>query len=311
MLFGNQPISRGDMPLESALELDFREAAATPDVTRSRRWRGVQVEFSRLRLPAEYAFQWSGGTHYLALHDLVLDGGEIEVDGLDPIAGGDLRNTMTYVPAGCELRGWARPAPRRNAFTVVYFEPDLIEREVQESCARTGLAPLVYFDDAALRATMRKLTEAMATADGAASSLYAETLGLVAVLETLRLQQGLAAGQGRTGMLTAAQEHLVRDYIEAHLLDDFGLQELAATTGLSRYHFSRRFKATFGMPPYQYVARRKIEQARRLLTETRFPLADVAAATGFRNTASLIRTFRDVTGTTPGDYRRTAPGIPR
>lgn len=292
------------MPSADSLELDFGRTEAAPDVTRSTQWRGVQVEFARLRLPAEYEFAWSGASHYLALHDLVLSDGEMEVDSLAPIPGGDLRNKMTYVPATCGLKGWAKPVPRQNTFTVVYFDPAVLEQEIQDDCAQADLRPLIYFDDPALKATMKKLEDAMSACCGPSTSIYAETLGLVAALETFRLQRGLKEADRRTGALTAGQERLVRDYIESNLAVDFGLDELAAVTGLSRYHFSRRFKATFGMPPHRYVTQRKIERARQMLAETRFPISHVASASGFSSTANFIRTFRALHGMTPRDYRR-------
>lgn len=293
-----------DMSRADSLELDFRQTDAMPDIVRSRQWRGVQAEFSRLHLPAEYEFNWSGATHYLALHDLVLSDGEMDVDGLAPVAGGDLRGKMTYVPASCGLKGWAAPAPRQNTFTVVYFDAAVLEQEVEDGFGTADLRPLIYFDDPALKATMKKFEEALSPSAGAATSVYAETLALVAALETFRLQRGLRDAVSRTGGLTAGQERLVREYIEENLAVDFGLDELAATTGLSRYHFSRRFKATFGVPPHRYVTTRKIERARQLLAETRFPVSHVAAASGFTSAANFIRAFREQHGMTPRDYRR-------
>lgn len=292
------------MSQAESLTLDFRQTEAMPDIVRSRQWRGVQVEFSRLHLPAEYEFNWNGSTHYLALHDLVLTDGEMDVDGLAPVAGGNLRDKMTYAPATCGLRGWAAPAPRQNTFTVVYFDAAVLEQEVEEDFGTADLRPLIYFDDPALKATMRKFEDAMSPSLGPAASVYAETLGLVAAIETFRLQRGLRDAANRTGALTAGQERLVLDYIEANLAVDFSLEELAAVSGLSRYHFSRRFKATVGMPPHRYVTQRKIERARRLLAETRFPITHIASAAGFTSAANFIRTFRELQGMTPGDYRR-------
>jgi AraC family transcriptional regulator len=291
------------MSRADSLELDFRQAGTVPDVVRSSRWRGIQVEFSRLHLPAEYQFTWSGTAHYLALHDLALADGEMEVDDIAPIPGRDLRNKMTYVPASCGLRGWAKPIPRQNTFTIVYFEPAVLEQEIQEGVDEP-LRPLIYFDAPELIATMKKLEAVMPDMDAHPSSIYAETLGLVAALETFRLQRSLPGKAMRAGVLTARQQRLVLDYIEEHLAEDFGLDALAAVAGLSRYHFSRRFKATFGLPPHRYVVQCRIERAKRLLAETRLLLADIAAASGFNSTANFIRTFRELQGATPGDYRR-------
>lgn len=292
------------MPRADSLELDFRQPEVDPVIIRSSQWRGVQVEFSRLRLPAEYEFAWNGSSHYLALHDLILADGEMIVDDIPPIAGGDLRNKMTYVPAACGLRGWAKPVPRQNTFTVVYFDPDVMEHELQEEGAAIELRPLIYFSEPDLLCTMKKLEAAMVEATSPSSTLYAETLGLVAALETFRLQRALSRHEPRPGALTAMQERRALEFIEDNLGIDFGLDDLACAVGLSRYHFSRRFKATFGMPPHRFVTERRIGKARQMLAGTHLSIADIAAGAGFNSTANFIRVFREQQGMTPGDYRR-------
>lgn len=292
------------MPRADSLELDFRQPEVDPVIIRSSQWRGVQVEFSRLRLPAEYEFAWNGSSHYLALHDLILADGEMIVDDIPPIAGGDLRNKMTYVPAACGLRGWAKPVPRQNTFTVVYFDPDVMEHELQEEGAAIELRPLIYFSEPDLLSTMKKLEAAMVEATSPSSTLYAETLGLVAALETFRLQRALSRHELRPGALTAMQERRALEFIEDNLGIDFGLDDLACAVGLSRYHFSRRFKATFGMPPHRFVTERRIGKARQMLAGTHLSIADIASGAGFNSTANFIRVFREQQGMTPGDYRR-------
>lgn len=294
------------MPRANSLELDFRQPEAEPVTSRSSQWRGVQVEFSRLRLPAEYEFSWSGSTHYLALHDLILADGEMLVDDVPPTPGGDLRNKMTFVPAACGLRGWARPVPRQNTFTVVYFDPAVLEQELQREGSAAALRPHIYFNEPDLLATMKKLEGAMSGTDLPASMLYAETLGLVAALEMFRFQNALEGQQARPGTLTATQQRMVRDFIEDNLSADFGLDDLASVVGLSRYHFSRCFKATFGMPPHRFVTGRKIDKARALLSQPHLSIADIASGTGFNSVANFSRTFRELQGMTPSDFRRHA-----
>lgn len=293
------------MPHADSLELEFRQPEAAPITSRSSQWRGVQVEFSRLRLPAEYEFAWNGSTHYLALHDLILADGEMRVDDLPPTPGGDLRNRMTFVPAACGLRGWARPVPRQNTFTVVYFDPAVLEQELQVEGAAAAPRPHIYFNEPDLLTTMKKLEGAMSGADSA-STLYAETLGLVAALEMFRFQSALEKRQPRPGTLTAAQQRVVQDFIEDNLGTDFGLDALASIAGLSRYHFSRSFKATFGMPPHRFVTGRRIDKARQLLAQPHMSIADIASGTGFNSVANFSRTFRELHGMTPSDFRRGA-----
>ena len=97
------------METEPELHLEFRDSERPVETHASKSWRGVSVQHSRLKLPVEYEFQWDGGCHYLAYHDLILLDGEMEVEGGKPVAGGDLRGQMTFVPkdqglTGCPVR---------------------------------------------------------------------------------------------------------------------------------------------------------------------------------------------------------------
>jgi len=82
------------------LRLTFVKQDPQAEINTTRSWRGVSVQYSRLKLPVEFKFEWGGESHYLAHHDLVLHDGELEVEGEVPVAGGDIRDKMTYVPQG-------------------------------------------------------------------------------------------------------------------------------------------------------------------------------------------------------------------
>jgi|AraplaDrversion2_2_1032049.scaffolds.fasta_scaffold08572_3 AraC family transcriptional regulator len=294
------------MSEQTELRLDFKEAAPAPEIYAARSWRGVSVQHSRLKLPAEYEFTWDGRCHYLAHHDLVLADGEMEVSGERPVAGRDLRDQMTYVPVGQTFQGWAKPADRLNAFTVVCFDPAVMEEEVQAEFSGAVARPGLYFKDDVLGATMRKLARVMPDSQMPASRIYAETLGLTAALEMFRVAVARYRPNHGVGQLSRSQREMVRSYVEENLSKDMGLDELAALCGLSRYHFSRAFKETFSEPPYQYVTRRRIEEARDMLVETKLPVADIAVACGFKGASQFGRAFRLAVGTTPLAFRRRA-----
>jgi AraC family transcriptional regulator len=290
----------------SDLQLRFSDPNAQAEIHAAHSWRGVSVQYSRLKLPAGYEFAWQGEGHYLAHHDLLLVDGEMEVTGERPVAGGDLRDRMTFVPAGQAIKGWAKPADRMNAFTVVCFDTSAMEDEVQDSFRQVEWRPDIYFRDEHLGATMRKLGHVMGDREGPASRLYAETLGLTAALEMLRLsgEKGGRVREGRAGQLSNSQRSLVTGFIETHIANDIGLDELASLCGLSRFHFCRAFKATFGETPIQHVTLRRIEKARQMLAETRLPVAMIATACGFSGASQFSRAFRSVVGTTPLAFRR-------
>lgn len=73
---------------------------------------------------------------------------------------------------------------------------------------------------------------------------------------------------------------------------------------MSDAHFIRSFKRAFGETPHRYLQRRRIERAMFLLRRTDIPLIDVTTAVGYRSAGTFGRTFREITGSSPSEYRR-------
>jgi AraC family transcriptional regulator len=96
----------------------------------------------------------------------------------------------------------------------------------------------------------------------------------------------------------------VLDYIEANLEGDLSVDHLASIACLSRFHFARAFKAAVGRPPHSYVSARRLEHAKKLLIRGNESLVDIALMLDFSCQANFTRSFRQMTGQTPGQYRR-------
>lgn len=94
---------------------------------------------------------------------------------------------------------------------------------------------------------------------------------------------------------------------------DLAISDLAAAAGYSQFHFMRSFAAAMGVTVHDYIVQCRLSAARTLLAEGA-AAAEVAHATGFADQSHLIRQFRSVLGTTPGQYaalsRRRAQSLP-
>jgi AraC family transcriptional regulator len=112
-----------------------------------------------------------------------------------------------------------------------------------------------------------------------------------------------APPEPETGALSQDRLHRVVRYVRADLDGDLALDDLAGAVGLSKYHFSRRFKARTGQSPYQFVIYERVRAARRLLRDTTRPLAQIAFDAGFSSQSHFTRTFKQHVGVTPGTYR--------
>lgn len=84
------------------------------------------------------------------------------------------------------------------------------------------------------------------------------------------------------------------------------VEELAATAGLSRAAFARRFTALVGEPPLTYLTRWRMTTAARLLHQGDDTLDRVAGAVGYGSAFAFAKAFRREYATTPGGYRSTS-----
>lgn len=95
------------------------------------------------------------------------------------------------------------------------------------------------------------------------------------------------------------------DYLQLHLRDeDLSLSKLANAFQLSESSISRRIKQITDYNFLDYVNRKRIEYACRLLTETDMSVNDISKDSGYENDITFRRLFKKYMGVTPGDYRR-------
>jgi transcriptional regulator GlxA family with amidase domain len=92
--------------------------------------------------------------------------------------------------------------------------------------------------------------------------------------------------------------------MEAQLDSPESIAETAAAVGLSPRRLESLFRQAFGTTPGAHALALRLQAARRMLTETRHPLAEVALRTGFTSPATLSRAFRRAYGMAPGAVRK-------
>jgi AraC-like DNA-binding protein len=101
---------------------------------------------------------------------------------------------------------------------------------------------------------------------------------------------------------TSERMQVAQMYLLENVTHNVSLEELSAHVNLSPYHFLRRFRAAFGMPPHTYRLQQRIHLAKRMLAAG-IPIAQVALDTGFTDQSHFTKRFRTFVGTTPGQYQ--------
>ena len=95
-----------------------------------------------------------------------------------------------------------------------------------------------------------------------------------------------------------------RSYMNEHLHGQLNLESLAEHSKLSKYHFSKRFKALTGHSPIQYFINLKMQHACYLLDSSLQSVKQVAAELGYDDAYYFSRLFKKVIGLSPDQYRK-------
>ncbi len=93
-------------------------------------------------------------------------------------------------------------------------------------------------------------------------------------------------------------------WLREHLAEAVTVADLAARSAMSPRTFARRFLASTGVTPYQWLLSQRVQLAQRLLETTDLPIEAVAAASGFSTAANLRKYFSRAVRNNPQAYRR-------
>jgi AraC-like DNA-binding protein len=178
------------------------------------------------------------------------------------------------------------------------FAPDLFARIAHEAGGRDGFAhnrlpPLRPLAPLTARAKL-----AMTRQD--AMEEVAIELAAAAV--------GLSANGSSAATPSSHQGRMseVLRYMAAHSAAPHSVAGLARMARLSPYHFLRRFKATTGVTPYQWLLRARLRAAAEKLTTGKEPVTAIALDVGFDDLSNFTRTFHAEFGASPRQYRAAA-----
>ena len=130
--------------------------------------------------------------------------------------------------------------------------------------------------------------------------LYVDALAISVAARLLRCHSSLAREPRKlTGRIPERRLKQVLAYIEDNLREDLSLSNIAASAGLSPSYFKILFRDSVGLPVHQYVIRRRVERAKRLLAEGKMSMSRIAIETGFAHRSHLARHMRRILGVSP------------
>ena len=96
----------------------------------------------------------------------------------------------------------------------------------------------------------------------------------------------------------------LKEIAETKYEENLSVEQCAEILFTNPSYLRRIFKSTMGIGFNEYLTNCRIEAAKRLLSETNIRVSDIAEKLTYQNSQNFIRTFRKITGMTPGEYRK-------
>lgn len=140
----------------------------------------------------------------------------------------------------------------------------------------------------------------------ATNALYLDSLFTIFGVHLIRTYSlPSATGPAKRKPLPKNVAKLVIEYMHQHLAESVTIIDLTRICRMSPSYFIRAFTLTFGLAPYQYLTKIRLDRAERLLTETTLTIEDVALQCGFSSQSHLTNMMKRVKHVTPGQIIRT------
>jgi len=146
-------------------------------------------------------------------------------------------------------------------------------------------------------AAMRRRSQRGWSRLGSLLALEKTRLALLKWASRLRSRDPLKALAHPTNAMVPPERSL-------HLSEPLPVADLAARAGLSPSRFSRVFRDRFGSPPHRFLLHLRVQRAQDLLQHTGLTMRQISAQCGFSDVHHFARTFKKLSGQTPGSYRR-------
>lgn len=201
---------------------------------------------------------------------------------------------------------WKAVTPEPFQAMFVFVELPILQRAFEElfgaNSEKVKLRDGSAFRDEALNSLMEHLRNELMRDE--ASQLFVSGMAQAIAIHLARHYAEKIDESRASPALPGYKLKQVTDWMADHLTDDLNLDNLAAQAGLSKSHFDRLFKRAIGLSPSRYQIDLRMNQARRLLRETRKSIVDIALDVGYTNPSHFAKLFRRENGLTPSEYRQ-------
>ena len=111
----------------------------------------------------------------------------------------------------------------------------------------------------------------------------------------------MSEGIGKTQKIKIPVE--IIDYIDQHYNEKISLEDLSSRCFYNPSYFSKVFKECYGVKLSDYIIKRRVENAGKLLAETNMSIEEICEKCGYSDKALFYKHFKKIKGITPGKVR--------
>jgi AraC family transcriptional regulator len=202
---------------------------------------------------------------------------------------------------------WKAVSPEPFQSIQVAIGLPALDRAMEEvfgaDAPRARLRDVSAFTDPALEFWVEQVRDELQRRK--ASPLYVQSIAHAVAIHLARNYTQKLQGSGSgSPSLPGYKLRQMTEWMADHLADEFNLGQLATRAGLSKFYFDRLFKTATGVSPSKYHTTLRMDEAKRLLRESKDDIIDVAMIVGYANPSHFAQVFRKETGLSPSDYRR-------
>lgn len=251
--------------------------------------------------------RWESATHFHeALEMLYVFKGrvQIEVEGAQ------------YTAEGGDLAIYNRGARHREVFQEAEGGQETISLRVVDVSVRSlaagnllpaGVPPVLYTDgwQPEVEMCFRAIYGECLHQESGFSQIVGNLMQVI-MLIVLRLTSDCEEAC-RGGVAELCRR--VKQYIEHNYQRDILVRDIALAMGVSHGHLTHAFTRETGASPQQYLAMRRVGEAKRLLVLSGLQVRDIAAGVGYKSAARFHAQFKQLTGMTPSRYRAFKRGV--